>query len=179
MLLTEALIHEYSFLTGSVQCTMMIVIFIILKSRCQSVPLQQWREYWRSWVREITSLFIVQPTIGGFYQTHAHGHILIILPHINLISFWESGSSLSSIVTSKYCAQFICSSQVLLPKEEKQLVKSLVKMGKEGSIIFDRHFFTLVGGNLKSDQKTNLQIFYISTCIFSIGKYFVEKICER
>ena len=35
-------------------------------------------------------------------------------------------------------------SQVLNPNEEEQLVDQLTKMGENGPVIYDRHFFTLV-----------------------------------
>ena len=36
-------------------------------------------------------------------------------------------------------------SQVLSPTEEEELAKDVTKMGERGPVIFDRHFFTLVG----------------------------------
>ena len=40
------------------------------------------------------------------------------------------------------------SSQVLLPEEEEQLMENLIEMGKDGPIIYDRHFFILAKNHL-------------------------------
>jgi len=48
-----------------------------------------------------------------------------------------------AVESGVYSKLSICFSQVLLPKEEEELVESVIQMGKKGPIIFDRHFFTL------------------------------------
>ena len=53
-----------------------------------------------------------------------------------------------AVESGVYNKLFICFSQVLLPQEEEDLVESLIQMGKEGPIIFDRHFFTLARQHL-------------------------------
>ena len=65
------------------------------------------------------------------------------------------------------------SSQVLKPMEEKQLVTDLIKMGRNGPVIFDRHFFTLV-------RKSNILTRKSSTGKWSAtsAQFWVDQLCQ-
>ena len=83
--------------------------------RYQNVAQVQWKGCWETSVDRTTSRFTFHQTSGGI-------------------------SSAFDLFPTKKTFY----SQVLSPTEEEVLVKQVTKMGENGPVIFDRHFFTLV-----------------------------------
>ena len=83
--------------------------------RYQNVAQVQWKGCWETSVDRTTSRFTFHQTSGGISSA------FVLFP------------------TKKTFY-----SQVLSPTEEEVLVKQVTKMGENGPVIFDRHFFTLV-----------------------------------